>query len=209
LATWQAIEHASLTLVRVLQSHIDAALPTANVLVQLATTGVFTDLKNTNRPTITLFLYRVVENAERRNSPPRVRPGGTYSRQPMAIELCYLVTPWGVRRDSTPAVDAQAAQEEHRLMGLVLQAFYDHAELSRAELYEDPDATRPRVWGETDTIQLILEGLGVEDLYRIWDSSELPYRLSATYRARVVGIDPSETQTVGPVLEADFRVTRK
>jgi uncharacterized protein DUF4255 len=209
MATWQVIEHVSLTLRRVLQSHVDTTLPTANILVQLATTGVFGELKNANRPTITLFLYRVMENGELRNRAPRLGADGRYARQPLPLELCYMMTPWGVRRDATAAADAQAAQEEHRLLGLILQAFYDHAELSRAELYEDPDPDRPRVWEDTDSVQLVCEGLAVEDHYRIWDSSELPYRLSATYRARVVGIDPSEFRSTGPVVDADFRLTRK
>ena len=70
----QVIEHATTTLVRMLQSHVDAALPTGTVLVQAATAGAFSELKTTLRPVITVFLYRVLENPELRNSAPQRRP---------------------------------------------------------------------------------------------------------------------------------------
>jgi hypothetical protein len=206
LATWQLIEHTSETLVRLLQAHVDASMPTGNVLVQNATAGSFTDLRSTARPVITVFLYRVVENTEQRNAPPKRRPDGSVVRQPMVVELCYLITPWGARLTTAPDVDAAAAFEEHRLLGLVLQAFYDHAEIGRSELFEDPDPTQPRVWGPVDSIQLVHETLPIEDLYRIWDASELSYRLSATYRARVLGLESATAQATSPVVDADVRV---
>jgi hypothetical protein len=177
VGTWQLIESTGLTLVRILQTHVDSVLPLADVQVQLATTKIFPSLETTTRPTITILLYRAVEHAELRNSPRRALADGTTTRPLLPLELCYLVTPWGVRRDDTAAADAQAAQEEYRLLGVILQAFYDHAEIARAELVEDPG--RP-VWEPADNLQLVLESLPVEDHNRIWDASELPYRGSAT-----------------------------
>jgi hypothetical protein len=208
VANWQLIEYASETLRRLLQAHIDAALPSGNVLVQVATTTTFHDLKTTSRPFVTLFLYRLVENAELRNSPLRRRPDGSVQRQPMVVELCYLITPWGSRPNTTPAVDEQACREEHRLLGLILQAFYDHAEIGRSELFEDPDPAKPRVWGPVDSIQLVMDSLPIEDMYRIWDPGELPYRLSAAYRARVLSLESTTIRQAPPVVDADLRVGR-
>lgn len=208
VATWQLIERTSETLRRILQTHIDNALPSGNVLVQVASAGTFSELKSTKRPVVSVFLYRVVQNPELRNSPVRRLPDGSERRAPMVLELCYLITPWGARPDATPAVDEQASLEEHRLLGLVLQAFYEHAEVSRSELVDDPNPLLPRVWGDTDTVQLVLESLPIEDMYRIWDAGELSYRLSATYRARVLALDPTETRARPRVKHADFEVER-
>ncbi|MBX3154848.1 MAG: DUF4255 domain-containing protein [Deltaproteobacteria bacterium] len=205
MATWQLVEHASLTLKRLLQQHITRTLPTANIAVELATTQGFQDLKTPSRPTITLFLYRCIENPELRNSIQRRLPDGRISRPALALELCYLVTPWGARGGTTNANDAAATQEEHRLLGLILQCFYDHAEVGRAEMFED--AARP-VWSPTDTMQVVMESLPVEDQYRIWDAGELPYRLSVTYRARVLGLDPSIVASTVPVVDASFVVEK-
>ena len=201
MGTWQLIESTGQTLVRLLQTHVDAVLPLAGVQVQLATTKIFESLERTTRPTITLLLYRAMEHGELRNAPRRVFPDGSTTKPLLPLELCYLVTPWGVRRDDTPASDAQAAQEEHRLLGVVLQAFHDRAEIARADLVEDP--ARP-VWEPEDGIQLLLESLPVEDHYRIWDSSELAYKLSVTYRARVLGLEPSRRDRDARVADASF-----
>lgn len=201
MGTWEIIESTGRSLVRVLQAHVDAVMPLAGVQVQLATTKIFKSLETTTRPTITVLLYRAMENAELRNAPRRTLADGSTTRALLPLELCYLVTPWGVRRDDTAVADAQAAQEEYRLLGVIMQAFYDHAELARADLVEEPG--RP-LWEPDDTIQLIFESLPVEDHYRIWDSSELAYRLSLTYRARVLGLEPSRRDRGPRVIESTF-----
>lgn len=204
MATWQLIEHASLTLKRLLEQHVLATFGAPTISVELATTQAFADLGKAKRPTITLFLYRCVENPELRNAPRRRLPDGRMVRQPLVLELCYLVTPWGVR-DSVTANDATATQEEHRLLGLIMQCFYDHAELGRAELFEDPSLP---VWQATDTAQIVMESLPVEDHYRIWDAGELSYRLSATYRVRVLGLDPSVAQSATPVVDSTMTLEK-
>jgi len=201
VATWEVIESVGRTLVRILQTHVDTVLPLAGVKVQLATTKLFKQLETTTTPVITVFLYRAMENGEMRNSPRRSLSDGSTTRPFLPLELCYLVTPWGVRIADTSLADAQAAQEEHRLLGVALQAFYDHSEIGRAELVEDPALP---IWESADSVQLILESLPVEDHYRIWDSGELDYRVSLTYRVRVLGLEPSRRDLSPPVLEADY-----
>jgi len=201
VATWQLIEHASLTLKRLLEQHVLSVLGSASVTVQLATPESFKALSSAQQPTITLFLYRCVENPELRNAPRRRLPDGRTVRQPLVLELCFQVTPWGVRAAASGGSDPAATQEEHRLLGLIMQCFYDHAEVGRAELFDDP--TTP-VWQPTDTMQIVMESLPVEDQYRIWDAGEQPYRLSVTYRVRVLGLDPSLFQSNVPVVDATF-----
>jgi hypothetical protein len=205
MASWELIESVGRTLVRMLQQHVDAVLPLAHVHVQLATTKLFKSLETTHTPTITVFLYRAMETPELRNAPRRVLGDGTTTRALMPLELCYLVTPWGVRQNNTPLADMLAAQEEHRLLGVALQAFYDHAEIARSELVEDPGTT---VWEAVDSVQLIHESLPVEDHYRIWDSGELDYRVSLTYRVRVLGLEPSTRIAAPPVVDASFSYDR-
>lgn len=202
VANWQVIERASQTIRRIVQNHVDAQWPGSNVKVHLATPHVFLDLKATQEAIISIFLYRVLENPELRNSPMRRTPNG-FQRQPMVLELCYLITPWGARGNDPSSTDAKAALEEHKMLGLILQALYDKAELSRSELYDDPAHPAP-VWGPNDSIQVVHDVLPIEDLYRIWDSSELAYQLSATYRVRVLGLDSTESRLGPPVVEGTF-----
>jgi hypothetical protein len=204
MANWQLIEHTSRTLVRVIKQHVDTHWTISPVDVRIATPHAFSSLKTVEQPTISLFLYRVIENAEQRNAPPRRLPTGEVRRQPMVLELCYLITPWG-SRGATPAdTDRDATAEEQQLLGLILQALYDRPELARAELH-DPGGD---VWGATDSLQVVCESLPLEETARLFDASELPYQLSATYRVRVLALDAVRSRAVSPVLDADFTVER-
>jgi hypothetical protein len=206
LATWQLIEHTSRTLLRLIEAHLAVALPGNTVEVKLATPHSFLALKTSGRSTVSVFLYKVSEHTELRNSPQRKQPDGSFRRAPLVLELSYLVTTWGARGNDPAINDAAAAFEEHKLLGIVMQCLYDHGEVGRAELFEDP--TRPPVWGDRDGLQVVLETLPIEDLYRIWDSSELAYQLSATYRVRVLGLDSSEVLHTSPVIDAAMVVGR-
>lgn len=204
MATWHLIEYTSRTMVKLIEAHLAAVMPGNSVEVKLATPHSFASLKGTLKSTISVFLYRVSEHAELRNSPQRRGADGAVHRQPLALELSFLITTWGARGADPAANDAAAAMEEHLLMGAVMQGLYDHAELGRAELYEDP--MRPPVWGDRDNVQIVLETLPIEDLYRIWDSSELAYHLSATYRVRVLGLESNEARRTPPVKSAELRL---
>ena len=200
MASWQLIERTGQTMIRLLQQRLmDVGI--GGVRVLNVSTGAFNDLSTSNQPTISLMLYQVMENAELRNARKRVLPDGRLQRQPLALELCYLVTPWGARTSEGVEDDATAVSEEARLLGLILQTFYSQAEVGTGDLFEDPAVP---VWSAGDGLQIVLESLPVEDHYRIWDSSELGYRLSVTYRVRVASLEALE-HLVGPaVIEATF-----
>jgi hypothetical protein len=202
MATWQVIEFTGHTLVSVIKRHADQLMGTSsNVDVQLATATTFDKYALTDKPTITVFLYRVMEVPEMRNGTQRVLPDGRLARQPLPLELCYMITPWGVRSDNNLTTDETAAEEEHRLMGVILQALYDRAELSNADLVDNSAAP---VWSAFDSLQVVLDSLPIDDQYRIWDSNDLAYRLSLAYRVRVLGLEPSQAVGAGRVIEARF-----
>jgi hypothetical protein len=206
MATWQLIENASRTMVRLLENHLTVVLPGSAIDVKLATPHSFAELKKVGKSTISVFLYRVTEHAEMRNNLQRRMPDGSFRRQPLVLEVYYLITTWGARGQNPAQNDAAAALEEHRLLGVVLQCLYDHAEVGRAELFDDP--AKPSVWGDTDSMHIMLESLPVEEMYRIWDSSELAYQLSAAYRVRVLSLESLEVVRSGTVIDANLVVGR-
>jgi hypothetical protein len=146
----------------------------------------FEDLQNTDRPTITVFLYRVAVNSEMRNSPRRILGDGRVTRPLLPLELYYMITPW-----------ARETRDEFRIIGRILQVLYDRAEIGPADL-------QGTSWSQGDSVQLVLDSLPVEDHYRIWETTDLPYRLSLTYIARVVGIEPEVREVVPVVTSARF-----
>ena len=174
------------TLVHLLQAAIPPLVPAANI--KLSTPSRFEGLDAPLAPpTITIFLYRITVNPTMRNGPRRCVAGGGTTRPLMPIELRYLITPW-----------ANETGGEHTIAGHILQALYDRTELGPADLRGDS-------WSDDDSVQLVLDDLlSTEEYYQIWSNAQLPYRLSLTYLARIVGIEPTETVTTAPVVSATF-----
>lgn len=202
MASWHVVENTGLTLVALLQRRVDA-LGLAGVTVGLVTAAAFPALAATESPFISVFLFQVSGNAELRNLMMRTRPDGTRQRQALPLELSYLVTPWGVRNGDDVASDTIAAREEAELLGAVLQACYENAELGRADLVDT--AVSP-VWADHDSLQIVMESLPVDTHYRIWDAAELGYRLSLVYRVRVASLEPLEMLSDARVTDAEMAV---
>ena len=198
----RVIDCTTRTIIRVLADRFDVVAGTGAVSVQAASPAGFDPLAGVETPTISVMLHRIAPNAELRNAPQRVLADGRVARQPLPLELLYTISAWGVRTDTSATRDAAAALEEQRLLGLVAQTLYDHAELSGPALFEVPPT---RVWADGDSIQLMLES-DVDEAIRIWDSGENRYRLSLVYRARVVGIDSAVSSSASRVREASVGV---
>lgn len=183
MATADVVRDMGETLLHLLRSGIPAGMVAPDDIL-VSTPDEFDELSPPARPTITVFLYRVAVNPEMRNGPRRLRPNGRMTRPLLPIDLNYLITPWAARTG-----------DEALITGRVLQVLYDRAELGPADL-QGP------AWSPDDTVQLVLESLTLDDHFRIWETTDLPYRLSLPYTARVVGIEPAEELARPPVVEA-------
>jgi hypothetical protein len=173
------------TIVEILRVAVADVVPAENV--KISTPDSFHDLATALPPTITVFLYRIGVNSVMRNG-PRVSLGqGRTTRPLLPLDLSYLITPW-----------VKDPREQHALLGLVLQAMYDHAELGPADLVG-------KSWSSRDSVQLIQETLTLEEHFCIWDTVESPYRLSLTYMARILGIRSTDEIVAPPIVQAAFK----
>ena len=185
MAAFGVIADTGLSLVALLAKGMDGIFPGGiSVDVLLETPDKFQrHVSPTGKPTVTVFLYRVAIHSEMRNAARRVLDDGNTTRPLLPMELYYLITPW-----------AAQPQIEHLLVGRILQILYDHSELTRGDL-------KGESWSPEDSVQLVLESLPNTEHYQIWDTTKLPYRLSLTYMARVVGIEPTVTIRASPIVE--------
>jgi hypothetical protein len=184
-----AIRDVGTTLVGILQAAVDSSvIDPSNI--KLALPRDFEALDNSPELALSLFPYRVAISSDLRNARQRTLPDGRIAPPPLPLEVGLLVTPW-----------ARDAADTLLLSGMVARAFQDRAELTVNDLQGGP-------WRADDTVQLVLDSLPIADHYRIWDTTRVPYRLSLTYQARVIGIDPTEPRQVGRVLDAQFDLTR-
>ena len=184
MATSEAVAFVGDTIKALLQDGLKALVSPGDVLLSTPD-----DFKNFAplQPSVTIFLYHVGINGEMRNTPRGSLVSGASQIPALPLELRFLVTPW-----------TKIARDAYRIIGLIAQLFYDRAVLAFGELLGD------QVWSPDDTVEIIMESLPVEEHYDIWEPTEIPYKLSLAYLARVIGIDSTLSTTGTPVVSATF-----
>jgi hypothetical protein len=124
---------------------------------------------------ISLYLYRVTVSANR-NLPPRLGPDGRRFRPPIPLDVHYLVTAW-----------AETAIRQQRLLGFAIRTLEDTPILPAGVLNQhspEPDVFRPE-----ETVELVFEGVTIQDFGYIWNVAQTKEQPSATYVARMVEIE--------------------
>lgn len=156
---------------------------------KLVSSGEINDPESEFGTAITLYLHRITMNGSVRNGAPGRFPedGGDV----LTLDLHYLLTVW-----------ASSALAEHTILGWVTRELYRHQALSKSDLTPEPG------WADDDVIQVIPNEISTEDMMRIWDALQPAYRVSSSYVARVVRIDPERDLTEhAPVVGRRFELT--
>jgi hypothetical protein len=83
-------------------------------------------------------------------------------------------------------------------MAWAMRQLYQHPILDASAL--SPEAG----WAPDEVVQIIPSELSTEDMMRIWDALEPPYRLSVSYIARRVRLDPDRLLDAAPVVATRF-----
>lgn len=126
--------------------------------------------------TLTLWLYRVSVNEQLRNH----SRSGQSTDVPLHVDLHYLLTAW-----------SNSADIEQRMMGWAMRTLHEASILDASLL--SPDG----IWHPDEVIRLAPEELTNEDMLRLWDSIQPHYRLSYSYVARVVSMEPTTAAQLG------------
>ncbi len=117
---------------------------------------------------VNLYLYQVLEDAYSKNQPWVTGDSGNQEYPPLALDLYYLLTPY--------ASDPLSA---HGVLSHVMEKLYDHPTISGSDLAESLRLS-------VDHLAVVLVPLKLEELTRIWNALQTPYRLSVSYEVRVV-----------------------
>jgi hypothetical protein len=178
VATTDALAFLGDTIVAMLQNGLSGLVAPSDVLLSTPEEfKTFTPLQ----PSVTIFLYHVRVNAEMRNG----RERATAPRPALPLDVRFLVTPW-----------TQDTRDAYRIIGATALLFYDHAVVTFGELLGT------NVWAPDDTVELIMESLPVEEHFNIWETADIPYKLSLSYLARIIGIDSTLVPSAAPVTVA-------
>lgn len=160
-------------------------LPTPCTFKLVSSTEIATEETTNLDQVVTLFLHRITTNDQLRCT-SLVADAPT--KQPVLfLDLHYLVTYWG-----------REAQAEQKLLTWTMQQLQSNPILDKSILTTDAQ------WETTETVQLILADLSLEDILRIWDALGPKYRLSVSYIARVVRIDRDAAAAGLPVVATRF-----
>lgn len=125
---------------------------------------------------ITLYLYRVTVNEHGRGQ----RRSGS-ARAPLGMDLHYMLSAW-----------AANPLDEQVTLAWAMRALHEVPVLDVSSL--SPEAG----WARDEIVQVVPAELSTEDVMRIWDALDPAYRLSVSYVARVVVLDPDEDAVEHP-----------
>ena len=134
---------------------------------------------------LSLALYRITVNEHQRQQRPDRQSAG--QPPPLGLDLHFLLSAWG-----------GTAGDEQVPLAWALRQLYLHPILDASSL--SPEAG----WASDEVIQIIPAELSNEDLMRIWDALEPSYRLSVSYIARLVRLDPDPAVAAPPVVASRF-----
>jgi Pvc16 N-terminal domain len=140
------------------------------------------DLQDNDSVKLSIYLYRVTENATSKNQLPVQGNGAQLRKPPLALDLHYLVTPL-----------VGTVGDQQIILGKVMQVLYDRAILQGTDLTGSLATS-----GEE--VRVILNPVALEETTRVWQAMEMSYRLSLVYLVRVAMVDSRSERFVQPVV---------
>jgi hypothetical protein len=135
---------------------------------------------------ISLYLYRITVNEHSRQTR---RPGAPADGfVPLGLDLHYLLTAWAANPLDEQVTLAWAIRQLHQFPVLDASSLSSEAG-----------------WSADEVVQIIPAELSTEDVMRIWDALDPAYRLSISYVARLVRLDPEQDdEAFRPVVAGRF-----
>lgn len=130
---------------------------------------------------LNLFLYQVLENPFAKNQAWESLTDADQRYPSLALNLYYMLTPY--------ASDALSA---HQVLSHAMGLLHDHSIVSGAEL-SGPLST------VVEQLAIVLCPTTLEELTRIWNALQSPYRLSVCYEVRIALIHSEIHRTVSRV----------
>jgi hypothetical protein len=137
---------------------------------------------------VNLFLYDTQINPSWRNMdiPSQVKPGET-GHQLLPLNLYYLLTAY-TQNDDFPEPTS------HRLLGVAMSVFNDHPIITSADVraaLPGSDRSEYDLDLQEEQLRIVYQPLSVEEVFNLWSTFQVPYRVSAAYEVSVVLIESS------------------
>ena len=130
-----------------------------------------------------LFLYQVLENPHAKNQPWLSPSSAVQEYPPLAINLHYLLTPYA--KDTISA---------HQVLSHAMGILHDSSIVTGSQLAGALSVA-------VEQLAIVLCPMTLEELTRIWNALQSPYRLSVCYEVRIAAIRSEIRQSVPRVTQ--------
>lgn len=144
--------------------------------------------QNASGPTINLYLFRIEENVFAKNQEFRALGAERVQFPPLAVNLFYVVTPY-----------AKEQKDGYRVLGEAMRIMHINSILQR------PFLRGLSLEHSAEELKIDLCSFGLEELTRVWNAFNKPYRLSVIYQTRVILIDSQVERNIERVTEKENR----
>ncbi len=143
-----------------------------------------------------IYLYDVKESEEMMGRGMAGTVGDLQKSPSQYLNLYYMLTAY-----SSSDIKFRAA-EEHRILGKVIQVLWDNPVMGAEYLSESSG-------NMTYPIRLEMLRLDNEEKLKMWNTPNMPYKLSLYYKVYPVEIESLKVKTVRRVVDVDFTVDEK
>lgn len=152
------------------------------------------DIEPTGNPTLSVFLYQIIENSNLRNAPPEPIDIDKMKYPPLILDLYFIFTPYSKNKEI-----------ELIIIEKLMQLFYDNSVLKKDMLVGGLKATG------NDEIRVIPNNLTFEEINKLWERfPSKPFKLSASYILSPVRIPSGKPiEMIKRVMEKNIDVYRK
>lgn len=186
MATLAAVNQVGESIVGLLRSRRDlltaagtlAPVPAAVDIAHVSVGRLATQPLPTGGLTVTCYRVAMSDHPT-----PRAAARNPTDSASIALELHYLLAAW-----PTATLDEQA------ILTWAMLELAAHPILDRTLLLG------ANVWDRDETVQIVPDTITDDALFRVWDAMQHRYRLSTTFRARVVRVRYGEAATWPPVV---------
>ncbi|MDL1982669.1 MAG: DUF4255 domain-containing protein [Deltaproteobacteria bacterium] len=182
MSSYAVIRDVSETLQTLLDDNIEASSDIEISLNSPKSVAITTD------HLLNLYLYHVTENPFAKNRDSLRHGTSVMQRTPLALNLYYMLTPYTQENNG----GNNANLDEHLILGDAMRIFYDHPLITYPLL-------QGNLRGRGEEMRIILCRMNLEEQTRIWNSLQMPYRLSVCYEVRIALIDSRDIEEVGRV----------
>lgn len=155
-------------------------------------------------PQINLFLFQATENQGWRNYalPSRSSNGDRISNPPLALDLSYLVTAYGVGDYYPEALLGYAMVVLHEMPVFTRDAIREALGASSSDpLFKA--LTNSDLADQIEQIRIVPQTISIDEMSKIWTALQSQYRPTAVYKVSVVLIE--STKSVKPTLPVRAR----